>query len=824
MVEARRRRVWTSAAAYAAAAFVIAQVADIVLPALGLPESAMRVTLFVLVAGLPAVVLTSWLFDVLIVADPKREERLTTPEVSGDNAALFIGRSEELATLDSLAALESTRLISIVGPGGIGKSRLAMAWAEAVRDSLPDGVAVAFLDGLRSRGALLTEVARALGIVLQESRRPERQIPNELDRRACLLILDGAEGLVDQGPLVTQWAHAAAQSRVLVTSRVPLLVKGEHVLTLSGLNPSTEPPGSAVELFVALGRQQAPDFDPQGDELASVGRFCELVDGLPFAIELGAALMASLRPSDLVAIVASGRDLESDRQDVPERQRSVGVVLDWSWRSLSSRERDVMDGLAAFEGRFPRAWAETLSGASPPELNRLVRLGLIHVSGDGSLTVNRTLRAHVRRQRTDWPGPELGRQHAELVMAELQRAAAELGSLTHESASAALAALHADVLRSWGHLIAAADYDALLSMADPVRRYLEVSGRYEEGRDWALTAISEFSSDQPKAKVLMGHLEAVGGLFALRLGDFTQSARLLHSAIETLAGAESPVHLAFALNSMGDVLALSGRYDEAQLFCEKAHAIFRAETDPAGVAASSNNLGVVAQRRGDLEEAGRRYLECLDACKERDDLYGASMALNNLGVVHHDKGDLTRAAGFYQRALDLSNRIGDRDGEASALTNIARVSHSAGDFEQAEEQARRAHHLFSVVGNVLGGCVADLTIGDALLGRGRLGESQARFRDALSTAYSKGVQPLVGESLLGIAAVYVNRGDLESAVPLVASTMGCHQLDEDAKARRTTLQTRLRDAGFDTQLSHRLLDVARDTLQHHSETSEWRKY
>ena len=306
----------------------------------------------------------------------------------------FFGRELELAELTRLFADPTTRLVSIVGPGGMGKTRLALAWAEAQRHDqrFADGVVFVDLAPVPDADGVIAALADALRFPLQEGAQaphpPLRQIANYLAPRRALLLLDNAERLLDAAPLLVELLAAAPGLRLLVTSRERLSVRPETVFALDGLAfppagaPADTADYAAVRLFIGAARRVRADFVAADlTHLADIGR---LVGGMPLALEMAAAWVDSLAPAEIAAELGRGLDLlETEMRDVPARQRSVRAAIDYSWQRLSEPDRQVFARLSVFSGGMTPDAAAAVTGTSPRQLAALVRQGLLHVNAAG---------------------------------------------------------------------------------------------------------------------------------------------------------------------------------------------------------------------------------------------------------------------------------------------------------------------------------------------------------------------------------------------------------------------------------------------------------
>ena len=314
----------------------------------------------------------------------------------------FVGREAMLVELKERLQDPDCRLLTLVGPGGSGKTRLALEAAAVQLANYTHGVFFGSLAPLQSVEAIVPTVAEALGFSLHEEVEPRRQLLDYLRQKSVLLILDNFEHLLADAELVTDILRAASEVRILATSRERLNVQGEHVFPVAGMAfPDREtaadaPDHSAVKLFVQSAQRARPDFELQGDDLRYMVRICRLVEGIPLAILLAAGWVEMLAPAEIATEIGQSLDfLETDLRDVPERQRSMRAVFDHSYRLLAEREREVLQALSVFRGGFTREAAQRVADAPLRELIALVHKSLLHRMPRGRYELHELLRQYV---------------------------------------------------------------------------------------------------------------------------------------------------------------------------------------------------------------------------------------------------------------------------------------------------------------------------------------------------------------------------------------------------------------------------------------------
>jgi predicted ATPase/transcriptional regulator with XRE-family HTH domain len=410
-------------------------------------------------------------------------------------ATSLVGRERELAATCRLLGDPECRLLTLIGPGGVGKTRLAIAVASACSPLFADGVYFVPLASLSSPAYIETAIASALGLSLSGAATPRAQLLRFVQTKALLLVLDNLEHLLDGAGLLAEILEHASRVKLLVTSRERANLYGEWAVEVEGLPISSErwsdivQDSSAVALFAQRARQAQADFEMSAEERPWIHRICQLVEGMPLGIELAAAWVRVLPCSDIARKIERNLDfLATTVRDAPERHRSMQAVFDHSWRLLSDEERRVLHRLSVFRGGFRREEAEPVAGASLAVLASLSDKSLLHHSEHGRYD----LHEFVRQYAGDYlamSGDEMEtrRRHARAYLALAEQAEPALLwrktveqpwrlRLEHETHNvrAALEFCQSD----------AAQTEEALRLVAALGRFWYLDGRWDEGRRW----------------------------------------------------------------------------------------------------------------------------------------------------------------------------------------------------------------------------------------------------------------------------------------------------------------------------------------------------
>ncbi|MBW7886598.1 MAG: AAA family ATPase, partial [Caldilineaceae bacterium] len=333
---------------------------------------------------------------------PHIDERLWRPRPLPVPAAPFIGREAEMAQIAERLSDPDCRLLTLVGPGGVGKTRLALQVAAGHRAVFQDGVAYASLAALANADELAPAIADALGVALTSGADMHELLFRLLRSKQLLLVLDNFEHLVEEVDLLVNLLRTAPQVKLLVTSRQRLDLLEEWVYELQGFavpESGATPKDSAVDLFLQSARRVRQNFEPDGEDIQSIVSICQMVGGLPLGIELAASWMRMLSPADIVREMERTLDfLTLNRRNLPERHRSLRAVFDHSWRLLSTTEQQLLSRLAVFRGDFSREAAEQVAGATLPMLLSLVDKSLVRLREGGRYGLHQLVHQFAREK------------------------------------------------------------------------------------------------------------------------------------------------------------------------------------------------------------------------------------------------------------------------------------------------------------------------------------------------------------------------------------------------------------------------------------------
>ena len=723
------------------------------------------------------------------VADPPR--RVTAWLALPIPPNRLIGRDAELEAITESLLQGGVRLVTLIGPGGVGKTRLAIEAAGHLAPEFADGVTFVSLATIRDQALVPSAIMHALGLRQEAATSPLEQLQAVLRARSTLLVLDNFEQILPAASLVADILAACPGVRFLVTSREPLHLRSEHLRTVP---PLAVPPIShaignphllaslarsdAVALFLERARAVEPELPFTETNALAIAGICERLDGLPLAIELAAARSREFTPPRLLQLLNDRLDILVDGyRDLPARQQTMRNTIAWSYDLLDPDLQALFRRMAVFaSGCTPEIAALVTGGSSgdgATQLQSLVQKSLAQPRADGSGYVGmlETTRAFGLERLAATDEAELAHSLLLTYSAALTTEAIDhLAGREQGIWLDRLDAEHETLREALSSSIDRSDATSALMLAGNLWRYWWSRGYLGEGRAWLEQALHLAGESEPARRAL-----ALGGAASLAesQGDFAQAV-LLHEQALALCQAERDLRgEARAWGGLGTAAAHRGDFAQARHHHDRALQLARAAQDRPGMARTLDRLGTLAGHEGNPGAAEAAYAESLALFRELGDLVNASIVLSNLGEILHRHGASARAAGYFEEALRLERELDLPDGMAFDLMNLARVRLDLGELDHAASLIGQGTRLFRDMGNQLG--LANALGVQATVCRLQGDPHRARnlLAESLGILAELGEHTVIPEHLEQLAAVETARGNIVFALRLlgVAETM-----------------------------------------------------
>ncbi len=697
----------------------------------------------------------------------------------------FIGRQEMLAGIKGCLQSPDCRLLTLVGPGGSGKTRLALEAGAALLDEFEHGVFFVSLSPIQSVEAIVPTVAQAIGFSFHGAAgggtevEPRQQLLDYLRRKRMLLILDNFEHLLQGVKLVIETLDAALHVKILVTSRARLNLQGEHLFPVAGMSL----PDDAVELFVASARRVRPDFGLTADNMADVIRLCRLVEGMPLEILLAAAWVPMLSPVAIAAQIGQSIDfLETDLRDLPERQRSMRAVFDHSWTWLTMRLRAMMQALSVFRGGFTWQAAQQVAGASLQELRVLVDKSLLHPAPTDRFEMHELLRQYAeekleigdRRLENGAQSPisdlksQVYNRHCGYYVSALERWAVDLKGSGQRRALAEMDVETENTRTAWNWAVAQGQVERLEQAMEALCLFYYRRSRYEEGATLCRAAAERLQTATPdngsrvRARALVWQ-----SAFEQELGHIELAGRLLRQSQALIGKLESSqrdmqAERAFVLLRMGEVVYDSDRREAGRLF-EQSLVLYRTLGDRWRTAHVLRALGSITLNVGDYSRAKQLYKESLVIRRALGDQWGIANSLQGLGRVALSLGEIEEGERLVREGIAISEEIGDQAGIVKGLGNLAVLLPWSGKFAEAQAILEKSRAICEDMGFRVG---LVYTVAHLSTTKGHLGEyepARSLAYQCLTLAREINHSWALGDSLIVLGGVALVEQDYDKA-------------------------------------------------------------
>jgi len=668
----------------------------------------------------------------------------------------FVGREEEVHEISHLLAQHDTRLVTLLGQGGMGKTRLAIHAAEILMHAF-DGTYFVALASLPNADTIPNAVADAVGYGIQnDGRSPAQQVSDYLREKSMLLIFDNFEQVLAGANFVSDLLRAAPRLKVMTTSRERLNLTGETIVALGGLDfPDAVHVAdamhySAVQLFVQTARRSSPGFNLSESDLKHVARICRSVDGLPLGVMLAASWTDSLSVVEIADEITRSLDfLESELRDLPARHRSMRAVFDYSWALLGESEQAVFIKLSIFKGGFTRDAAQAVTGATLRTLTMLQNKSLLRRNPDsGRYELHELVSQYAAEKLAADPSANDAAMtaHAEFYTAFLvKRSDVYMNPGQELKTLGEIEAERDNIRTTWTYAIECDRLEMLSQSIGIVAMFFEAKGLAQEGSEVfheIASAMSQLPNPDP---ILIARAKVYGAQMEIMLGDYDHAT---HDALEALdvftaqglmmdiskahkvlayiamnngQYEDARMHLeqsvkaiersenkyaAYLINrgeaTLAYVMFLQGEYSNSEALSRKLIAVAEREKMFYGVSFQYNNLGETLHAQGRDDEARPLIQKALDSFIEVKNLRWQAVALVNLGLIEHSASQFPAAETYFRRALALYKEIGDRRGVAEALNRLGGTVYWYGKYHEAIDLHQKAYDLFTELGNPKG--------------------------------------------------------------------------------------------------------------------------
>ena len=727
----------------------------------------------------------------------------------------FIGREKEFSDIKQLLGQTDCRLLTLVGPGGIGKTRLALQLDALLRNGFARGSCVAYLQPLRSSEFFVSAVADALGIALTGQEPPLVQMAHYLDDKELLIILDNFEHLLDAAEQLATLLTKTPNVKYLVTSREALNLQEEWLYPLFGLafptNDATKQNDDAVRLFNERAQRVYPNFNP-AKEKESVIQICRLVEGMPLALELAAAWRKTLNCQEIADEIQGGLAFLTTRlRNVNKRHYSIQTVFDQTWQRLNEREQTVFKRLSVFRGGFLRDAAATVTGASLPVLSALVDKSLLRLDETGRYQIHELLRQYA--------AAKLSQQADEAQQTQVDHAAFYFQFLHERSGDVrggrqreALLEIRADldnIRAAWLWAVAQGDATAFQKGSEPLGLYYQFLGGYQEGTTLFSQATETLLAQPPSQTVDLALLgtRMYEGWYHLRFGrlEGTEACMAHCQAIyHRLNISPLPGYLTDYRAPLSFVALIRGDYPTAIQLAEQIRDMAEAEKQTANRQFAYHLLSEAYVGLGQYETAQKFAQQAYAQSLMTNDRWFRAYILNNMGQIAVALGDTRMGKMHFQSSYEIRHDFADPEGIALALINLGNLAFKEQAMAEAQAAFERSCAIYQDINDKGGLAAAQWGLGMVACEQGALAQAQSYFGQALQLAVKIDYRPVLFGIMVNIAELLWKMGQRERPLTLLVFAMHHPKTDHETRQKAQTLLT----SAFQAAVSPEMLAAA----------------
>lgn len=670
--------------------------------------------------------------------------------------APLLGRERELGELCGLLLARSARLVSIVGAGGMGKTRLAQQVMAEIHPEFRFGSCFVPLAPLDRPDSIADALAGALRLRMYGPDEPLAQVERFLREREMLLVLDNLEHLADAADVVSRLVESAPLVTFLVTSRERLGISCEHVFEISGLE--CPPPGSfegsesfgAVKLFLERARAQIQGYEPSGPELESISRLAAFLQGMPLALELAAGWARLMRPAEILEETTKSLDfLESVQKGVPQRHRSLRAVFEYSWLLLSPGERQALARLSVFRNAFDRAAASEVALADLPVLMGLLDKSLVRANSPGSFEMVEVVRQYAREKLSTDGADELATldRHARSMLSWVSTSGLCSTGRDKSNALKAASSRAGDIRSAWKRALECSMLAELAGAAPGLFSFLDSTCAYSEGEE-LFRELSSLAGRTPGvAPVLIGRIKTWHGWMSYRRASYTIAGRILEEALAVLEPLDQPGETCFALCGKGLILYSLGQSDALMETFRRAGAFAARSGLPDLLARTETGMGLGHYLRKEHAEARARFKEAIRLYSESGDISNHPLAYTNLAFTEIEAGRLDEAEELVRESFECAESLDDDLGRGSAARALGAVEMKRGRYAEAETLLRRSKEMYSRIGYDLGEAICEKAIAEMFCISGQWARAREYCAEVASRARSRDCQVFLADIL-----------------------------------------------------------------------------
>ncbi len=728
----------------------------------------------------------------------------------------FIGREQEVADLTARLADPACRLLTLTGGGGIGKTRLSIETARASQLDFEAGLYFVPLQPLEALEFLPFALAETLQFSLTGQASPFQQICDFLHDQTMLLVLDNFEHLLGDVhlSLVSDLLAAAPQLKLLVTSREALNLREEWLYSVEGLTfPAQGQTASladftSINLFVERARQVRFDFSPDQDPVA-LARICQIVAGMPLALELAAAWAKTLTCAEIVAEIQRSLDFLSTRlHNIPDRHRSIQAIFDHTCQQLSDNEQAIFARLSVFRGGFDRAAAQAVAGASLADLSLFLDKSLLYWSPEGRYHMHELLRQYAAEHLAESSDNLAQTQnlHCTYYIEFLHKQLADGPDGNQLRASEVTEAELKNIRAAWQRAVQQGQVDIVIQGAKALGRFCQTQGRYTEALGIFEQAVQHMRQtlDQPQGVLALTDCLMVSSWFYLRHGRIDEAEAALkeiYALYDQFQIKTAPGFVSHPNTMLGIIALIRGDLSTATELVEQVLVDEEKYPHPSNMMMAYDILSQVALAQGDLNGAQSLAEQSIEACERIAERWYMAYPLNTLGNVALARQDYVLARQHFETSYTSRQEFNDPEGMAVTLNHLSNIALKQADYQDAQHLLTESLTLYQKTNDKGGSATSHQGLGALALRQNDMATAQHHFYQALQIAAAIDYTPLILTILLEVGDLLSRVGQAEKGVVLLSLVQHHSAASQELKDRCEAFLVELKPHRSDTTLT-----------------------
>jgi len=736
------------------------------------------------------------IISLLYSNEPEKSSEMLTHNSSTGKPALshgtmifgmtrFVGRTREMTELRKLLNETDDRLITIVGLGGIGKSRLAYELARELADRFHHGVYFVPLNPIRSPALIVLAISNAMGFTFIGNEDTNKQLIRYLRGKEMLLILDDFDELIEGSDIILDLLDGVPELRLIVTSRERLNIRSERVYELGGLpipgkTDENIVHNDSIELFVEHAVRVHPGFSLE-DEFSGIVSICTLLEGMPLGIEISASWSRVLTCKEIAKEIEENLDfLESNEGDIPERHRGIRATFDRSWDLLAASDRKGLARLSVFSGGFRREAAKEIADVGLDMLVNFVDKSLLRRDAFGRFQVHELIRQYLKRKLSADSNEHtsLLKRHSNFFGKFLSDRTDILWGEKQREAMDEIEVELPNIRLAWKNALSNGQYDIIYSSIEPLYLFHQTRGWFktcDELFEESLRILDSDKHDDILSRSCIILFKTRIGFLRGALGRCEESLKILKECLLEIENTDLPAVKILILYGLSELTRRQGDFDASVEYAEQCLSLAVQQQNRRLQANALSSLGMIAQNRGSYERATKFFRNSLYISNDLGYQRGIVRGLNGLGNVYYARGDYSKARSCFRQGREKAEELGERNLSAILAGSLGNIAVMLGDYDEAKRLYVKRLQNAQSVGDESGIARGLFLLGGVHLRLNELEEAQHVLEKSAAIYKKTKEQRMIAFSLVTLADVRIAQNNFSAAESLLRESLEIYE-------------------------------------------------